>query len=77
MGRRMIAYQMRVEGYCLQSIGMQLIKHHASVMHMIKAMDEVFNYPKFRKLELSYWDQFKNKLKEYDNDTTRKVQANS
>ena len=64
MGRRMIAYQMRLEGYSFPTIGRHLIRHHASVMHMIKMMDDVmtFRFP----VEMGYWDMFKKKLKEYD-----------
>lgn len=64
MGRRMIAYRMRLEGYSLPTIGRHLIRHHASVMHMIKMMDDVmtFNFP----LEMGYWNMFQQKIKEYD-----------
>ena len=64
MGRRMIAYQMRLEGDSLPTIGRHLIRHHASVMHMIKMMEDVmtFRFP----VEMGYWDMFKKKLKEYD-----------
>lgn len=64
MGRRMIAYQMRKEGYSLPTIGRRLIRHHASVIHMLKMMDDVmtFNFP----LEMGYWNLFQQKIKEYD-----------
>ena len=64
MGRRMIAYQMRQEGYSLQNIGKHLIKHHASVLHMIRMMEDCLTF-KFD-LEMEYWEQFKKKLKEYE-----------
>ena len=64
MGRRMIAYQMRKEGYSLLTIGRRLIRHHASVIHMLKMMDDVmtFNFP----LEMGYWNLFQQKIREYD-----------
>ena len=66
IGRRMIAYQMRVEGYSLQSIGIQMVKHHASIMHMVKMMEDVFEHPDILKLEMSYWTEFQKRLKEYE-----------
>ena len=63
MGRRLIAYQMRQEGYSLCAIGKKLAKHHASVHHMTKMMEDVINY-KFN--EIRYWNAFQEKLKEYD-----------
>ena len=64
MGRRMIAYQMRKEGYSLINIGKRLIRHHASVIHMINMMEDAM---KFRfDLEMGYWALFQKKIKEYD-----------
>ena len=64
MGRRMIAYQMRTEGYSLVSIGKKLNRHHASVIHMCKMMEDVLKYQ--FDLEMGYWILFQRKLKEYD-----------
>ena len=66
LGRRFIAWQMREEGYSFMTIGRHLIRHHSSVMHMCKMMEDVFNYPEMFKLEMAYWDEFQNKLKEHD-----------
>lgn len=64
MGRRMIAYQMRQDGFSLMTIGKRLIKHHASVLHMVRMMEDAFTF-KFKE-ELKYWDKFQQKIKEYD-----------
>ena len=66
IGRRMIAFQMYEEGYSLQSISVHMVKHHTSVMHMIMMMGDVFEHPDIFKFEMSYWEQFKKKLKEYE-----------
>ena len=66
MGRRMIAYQMRKEGCSLCAIGKKLGKHHASVLHMIRMMDDAITF-QFKE-ELKYWDKFQEKLKEYEYD---------
>ena len=64
MGRRMIAYQMRLEGYSLMTIGKRLIRHHASIIHMIRMMEDVLHF-QFN-LEMGYWNLFQQKIKEYD-----------
>lgn len=64
MGRRMIAYQMRQEGYSLMTIGKRLIRHHASVIHMIRMMNDTMTF-RFKD-EMEYWNKFKKKLEEYD-----------
>ena len=65
MGRRLIAYQMRKEGYSFMAIGRRMAKHHASVIHMVQMMEDVINY---RFKEIQYWDAFQKKLKEYETD---------
>lgn len=64
MGRRMIAYQMRSEGYSFPSIGKMMVRHHASIIHMVRMMEDamVFQFD----LEMSYWTLFQKKIKEYD-----------
>lgn len=66
MGRRMIAYQMQLEGYSFVTIGKRLMRHHASVMHMVRMMCDtmVFRF----KDEMEYWNKFQEKLKEYETD---------
>lgn len=64
MGRRMIAYQMRKEGYSYMSIGRHLVRHHASVIHMVKMMEDILHYQ--WDMEMGYWRKFQNEL--YDTD---------
>ena len=66
MGRRMIAYQMKLERYSFVTIGKRLMRHHTSVMHMVRMMCDtmVFRF----KDEMEYWNKFQEKLKEYETD---------
>lgn len=66
LARSFIVYQMRNEGYSYQSIGKHLVRHHASAIHMYKRMENIFNYPEYYAIEISYWKEFKKKLKEHD-----------
>lgn len=66
-GRKMIAYQMRAEGYSLPTIGRNLIRHHASVLHLAREMEHILEYPNVYRLETAYWNEFKKQLTEYDN----------
>lgn len=67
MGRRMIAYKMRQEGCSFMTIGKHLIRHHASVIHMCNMMEDALKFG-FH-LEMSYWDKFNKRIKEYETDT--------
>jgi hypothetical protein len=64
MGRRMIAYQMRSEGYSFPSIGKMMVRHHASIIHMVRMMEDALHF-QFN-LEMGYWNKFQQKIKEYD-----------
>ena len=64
MGRRMIAYQMRSEGYSFPSIGKMMVRHHASIIHMVRMMEDAIRF-QFN-LELGYWYMFQQKILDYD-----------
>ena len=64
MGRRMIAYQMRSEGYSFPSIGKMMVRHHASIIHMVRMMEDAIRY-QFN-LEMGYWYMFQQKIIDYD-----------
>lgn len=66
VGRMMIVYQMRTEGYSLKSIGRYLIRHHASVYQLQKRMEDVLKYPKIFPDEIRMWNEFQEKIKEYE-----------
>lgn len=64
LARSFIVYQMHNEGYSYPSIGKHLVRHHASAIHMYKRMENIFDYPEYYAIEISYWKEFKKKLKE-------------
>lgn len=68
LARSFIVYQMHNEGYTYQMIGKYLVRHHASAIHMYKRMENIFDYPDYYALEISYWKEFQKRLKEKDNE---------
>lgn len=66
VGRMMIVYQMRTEGYTLKAIGRYLIRHHASVYQLQQRMEDVLKYPKQFSTEIMMWNEFQEKIKEYE-----------
>ena len=66
MGRKMIAWQMREEGYSLQGIGRRMGRHHATILHLLRLMEDMFKFPGCFKTDEAYWKQFKKRIKEYD-----------
>lgn len=66
VGRMMIVYQMRTEGYTLKAIGRYMIRHHASVYQLQKRMEDVLKYPKIFSDEIMMWNEFQEKIKEYE-----------
>lgn len=66
VGRMMIVYQMRTEGYTLKAIGRYMIRHHASVYQLQKRMEDVLKYPKIFSDEIRMWNEFQEKIKEYE-----------
>ena len=66
VGRMMIVYQMRTEGYSLKAIGRYLIRHHASVYQLQKRMEDVLKYPKIFSDEIRMWNEFQENIKEYE-----------
>lgn len=66
IGRAMIVYQMRTEGFTLKTIGRHLVRHHAAVYHLQKKMEDVIEYPNLFPLEMDLWKRFQEKIKEYE-----------
>ena len=66
VGRMMIVYQMRTEGYSLKAIGRYLVRHHASVYQLQRKMEDVLKYPKMFSEETRMWKEFQEKIKEYE-----------
>ena len=65
IGRMLIIYKMRQEGYSSTQIGMVLERSHASVLNLERKMEDAFNYPEVFKIEIAYWNMFTQKLKDY------------
>jgi hypothetical protein len=66
IGRMMIVYQLRTEGYSLKAIGRYLVRHHASVYQLQRKMEDVLKYPKMFSEETRMWKEFQEKIKEYE-----------
>lgn len=66
LGRRFIAYQMVQDGYSYSAVGRYLIRHHASIMHMCRMMEDVLRFQ--FKPEMSYWNEFQKRLKEKEDE---------
>lgn len=66
LGRKMIAYKMRKEGCTLSTIARRLVRDHASIVHMVHSMEDILAYPHCFGLEMEYWYEFNNKIRDYD-----------
>lgn len=66
LGRRFIAYQMVQEGYSYSAVGRYLVRHHSSVMHMCRMMEDALRFQ--FKPEMAYWLLFQKRLNEKDNE---------
>ena len=66
IGRMMISYQMRTEGYSLMAIGRCLVRNHTSVYQLQRKMEDVLKYPKMFADETRMWKEFQEKIKEYE-----------
>lgn len=60
IGRSLIAYQMRKEGFSYLTISKWMGKHHATIIHMVKRMQDVIDY-EFQP-ELRYWEEFQKRI---------------
>ena len=71
IGRSLIAYKMREEGYTYESIGRHLRRHHASVIHVVRLLQDAldFDFPEAR-----IWREFNERINEHDKN--RKIQPN-
>ena len=67
IGRRLIAYKMRKEGYSLSTIGKHMYRHHASILHAVRMLQDAIDW-KFQP-EFTLWETFNEKLKEYENES--------
>ena len=71
IGRRMISYKMRQEGFSLSAIANQLQKHHSSIVHGIHMMQDAIDFQFKEELEL--WNKFNQKVEEYEKKISSEV----
>ena len=68
--RRMVAYQLLLEGYSLHETGRMIGKDHATVVQMRHRMQDAFCYPYAYRDILELWKNFQKKI---DNDIQRET----
>lgn len=66
LGRNMIAYQLRKEGYGSSHIGRLLKRNHSTVCAMIAKINDLIEYPDVFVDEEVIWNEFQKRLKEHD-----------
>ena len=66
LGRNMIAYQLRQEGYNSCHIGRLLERNHSTVCAMIAKINDLIEYPDVFVDEEAVWKEFQKRLKEHD-----------
>lgn len=66
LGRNMIAYQLRQEGYKTTEIGRLLKRDHSTVVYMISKVHDLVEYPNVFVDEEKIWNKFQQRLKEHD-----------
>lgn len=64
LGRKLIVYQMRLEGFTLKTIAKALHRNHTSILHLQKEMQNAIDYPRLFQKEIKYWNLFQDKIKE-------------
>ena len=64
LARRFIAYQMLQDGYRRSYIARCLAKNYATIIHMERQMDIIFEVPHAYKAEMALWHTFKEQIKE-------------
>lgn len=62
MGRRCIAYKMRLEGFTLNTIARKLNRGHCAVLNMCRMMEDAIKFD-FRD-EVDIWNEFLSKVQE-------------
>lgn len=66
LGRNMIAYQLRSEGYTSSRIGRLLKRNHSTVCSMIAKINDLIEYPNVFVEEEEIWNKFQQKIEEHD-----------
>lgn len=71
IGRRMITYKMRQEGFSFYAIARHLQKHHSSIICGVKMMQDAFDF-QFKE-EMKLWNAFLEKVAEYEKKISSEV----
>ena len=66
--RRMVAYRMREEGFRLSHIARAMGKHHTTILHYIRQMEDVFDEPIFYAPDIIKYGEFSEAVEEADRD---------
>ena len=66
LGRNMIAYQLRMEGYDSSHVGRLMKRNHSTVYAMIAKIYDLIEYPDVFVDEEAIWKEFQKRLKEHD-----------
>lgn len=66
LGRNMIAYQLRTEGYNYSHIGRLLHRNHSTVYSMVAKIEDIMEYRGVFPDEEEIWNKFQQKIKEHD-----------
>ena len=66
LGRNMIAYQLRKEGYKSTHIGRLLHRNHSTIINMIAKINDLIEYPNTFLDEEEIFHKFQQKVKEHD-----------
>ena len=60
--RTMVSYQMIKEGYSTGEIGHQMMKDHATIIHMRKKMQDALDLPQAYRDILEIWNKFQTQI---------------
>lgn len=71
IGRNMIAYKMRKEGFSSPTIGKLLQKNHATILNQASCMESALKY-QFQP-DISMWEDFLKKVEEYEKEVSSQV----
>ena len=64
--RMFIAYKMRLEGYTYSEVGKAMKRSHASIMNLVRRMNDVFDVPMSYANEKVKYDEFESAVNEFD-----------
>ena len=57
--KKIVAHQLFDEGYSYSEIGRTIGMSHATIMHYVSTLDDMFSLPKMYTTEITQYEQFK------------------